>query len=52
MGHFLKACKIFDDMLPADTMYTKGIRVDERESSVYSREYFYTEGVGCHSTKF
>ena len=33
MGHFLKACKVFDDMLPAvsDTMYTKGIRVDERD---------------------
>ena len=33
IGHFLKACKVFDDMLPAvsDTMYTKGIRVDERD---------------------
>ena len=34
MGHFLKACKVFNDnMLPAvyDTMYTKGIRVDERD---------------------
>ena len=33
MGHFLKACKVFDDMLLAvyDTMYTKGIRVDERD---------------------
>ena len=33
-GHFLKACKVFNDnMLPAvyDTMYTKGIRVDERD---------------------
>ena len=32
MGHFLKACKVFD-MFPAvyDTMYTKGIRVDERD---------------------
>ena len=31
MGHFLKTCKVFD-MLPAvyDTMYTKGIRDDER----------------------
>ena len=33
MGHFLKACKVFDDMLPAvyDTMYTKGIRADKRD---------------------
>ena len=33
MGHFLKACKVFDEMLPAvyDTMYTKGIRADERD---------------------
>ena len=30
--HFLKACKVLDDMLPAlyDTMQTEGIRVDER----------------------
>ena len=33
MSHFLKSCHVFDDMLAAvyDTMYTKGIRVDERE---------------------
>ena len=33
MGHFLKACKVFDDMLldVYDTMYAKGIRVDERD---------------------
>ena len=33
MGHFLKACKVFNEMLPAvyDTMYTKGIRIDERD---------------------
>ena len=33
MEHFLKACKVFDDILPAvyDTMYTKGIRADERD---------------------
>ena len=31
--HFLKACKVLDDMLPAlyDTMQTEGIRVDERD---------------------
>lgn len=33
MGHFLKACKIMDEMLPAvyDAMFTKGIRVEERD---------------------
>ena len=33
MAHFLNSCKVFDDMLAAvyDTMYTRGIRVDERD---------------------
>ena len=32
MGHFLKGCKVFDMLLAVnDTMYTKGIRVDERD---------------------
>ena len=33
MAHFLNSCCIFDDMLAAvyDTMYTKNIRVDERD---------------------
>ena len=33
MAHFLKSCAVFDDMLAAiyDTMYTRGIRIDERD---------------------
>ena len=33
MAHFLKSCRVFDGMLAAayDVMYTKGIRVDERD---------------------
>ena len=33
MAHFLKSCSVFDDMLATvyDTMYTRGIRVDERD---------------------
>ena len=33
MAHFLKSCNVFEEMLPAvyDIMYTRGIRVDERD---------------------
>ena len=33
MGHFLKACYIFNKMLPAvyDSMYTTAIRIEERD---------------------
>ena len=42
MGHFLKACKVFDDMLPAvyDTMHTKGIRIDERDLLFTAKNIF------------
>ena len=33
MAHFLKSCRVFDGMLTVvdDVMYTKDIRVDERD---------------------